>query len=164
MAVSVSSSVNIGFMLALVIGGLLVNPDDQADDDRLIWIISIFAGPQVVFLAMSFCCLAESPLWLARYGGQETARLKVEKEILYLRGPSYPLDMEVQEIFNCTDKISRSNSRSTSKAQVLQDTARYFGKGRILKPLILMMIYMILQSLSGLETVSYYCLMLFRER
>lgn len=67
--------------------------------------------------------------------------------------------MEVQEIFNCTDKASNSRDSFGTK-----DNLSYMLKPRIMKPLLLMLAYMVLQSLSGLETVSYYCLMLFRGR
>ena len=81
MSVSVTSSVNMGFMVALVIGGL-ASPS-HAGPKGLYWIILIFAAPQLLFLALSFCFLAESPQWLARKG--ERNRKAVEKEIRYLR-------------------------------------------------------------------------------
>ena len=80
---------------------------------------------------------------------------------MLFRGSGYPIDMEVKEIFDCTDKLSKE---SGSRFRAIHSNFNYLKKPRILKPLYLMLTYMVLQSMSGLETVSYYCIMLFRER
>ncbi|XP_015116904.1 facilitated trehalose transporter Tret1-2 homolog [Diachasma alloeum] len=125
------------------------------------WSIVAFAGtvlPLVALVSLSFVC--ESPVWLMRRGKREDAK----KALLWLRGGDEKqvksevsmLETRIQEVLECASiTMTLSEKLSNAKATV-------FHPG-VMKPLIVINVFFLLQVLSGTYLIVFYGVDLIRD-
>ena len=111
--------VNLSWLLCLVVfAGLF--PFDLS--------IGICTVPSLLFMVLCFF-LPESPLWYVKKGKLD----KAEKTLIWLRGPKYPVTMELKELMHCL------NQEDQGKV-TLKEKIGYFSSRAVRTPIAMMLV------------------------
>lgn len=94
--------------------------------------ILISMGPSLLFLSVAYF-LPESPLWYVKLGRTGDA----ERMLAKIRGPSYPILVELKELLACA---TAQNDSLTVKQKI-----KYLTSGPVLKPILTMAILFLFQ-------------------
>ena len=114
-------------------------------------ILASCATASVSFLVISIF-LPESPLWLIKNGKDERALNVIQS----IRGKNYPSRIEAKEIFACVN--AQKSDEKFIKKMIEYGMSRPF-----LQPLATMLVIALIQALSGVDAISYYCVTIFKE-
>lgn len=120
------------------------------------WMIPFSCLPILVFFAL-FYFIPESPLWFVKQGRMEEA----QKTMSWLRGPNYPVAIELDEMQACLAEESHDDENEEKPS--VKDKLNYLMSRPVLAPLVMMTGMFILQTVSGSDTVAFYSLDIFQR-
>ena len=86
-----------------------------------------------------------------------------EKTMLVLRGPQYLMATELDEIKSVLASVHEEDEPDVSLWEKIKMKAKEMSSRTVLLPILVMLLMLTLQPLSGSDTVSFYSLDIFRR-
>lgn len=137
-----SVALSFGVLMQYTLGAFL--------DWKMLSAVSCFV-PVIAFIGM--CMLPETPNYLISHQKPEKARLSLAK----LRGSSYNLQKEINQLQEFANKINAKKQVST------KELFEALLAPSCLKPFMILVVYFMLYQFSGVNTITFYAVEIFQD-